>query len=706
MVSLTLTSDKVAIGNDAAWILTFHTEDQNNCLPRSIEEIHLDGDPVLEIGRDDYYAEIRASLPGGLEGGSYSFVIEGLIDQHYEKIAQGKKKSPTIVKLYLYWRDTNSSVAGYLTNLAGLTDVLDQSQAKNLPEALVAVLKIVSVTRKVGTRRYETTITARERIFEILNTKRLCNPGIAKDTTPEAIKELLETRAGLKSQDYKLYPTKQDRKREFKSGSTIRELLDNLGRSLEAETQKYGRGMFLIRADKEHVNSFLHIGERPIPLGKPQDLRLGNGLIEVESLATVAIDPNFDTCAHPNQKPPQRRQFKLTLKGRPDIKPGDTVRFDLPPEEVEKTTSGLLGALGDLAAAVTGPLLPSLGDSDFKHPATLYIASVEHALGRTSGFVTTVTGVEVKDDAWDKYTDSSQNAPSQTQETHASPEVEAARAVKQLSQGAVAAKSFAEIGEIRQMNPENKGANQPPSQTLTVWQGLEPGKGEPNQACSLPIQRPSPAPTSHVPYTTLFAWGKCGLVLPRYPGTRVLVTHRDGKSDDPIEIGALWESGHGPDSQPGDWWLSLPVGVLEAKRLAIAQTEKPQEHTGKVTQDLIDAEGDRIIEVGELTIRVGKDSLKDAGKRPERPDDKDSVTIEHTKGGSKIVMKPDGSVEITAKKIRFDTSQSTDGIELDAGNGSINLKAKTISVDTGSSGTVEMTANTVDVNVQTSMNVN
>lgn len=673
-LSLSPSSDKVAIGNDAAWLLTFHTED------------NLNGKPVLEIGRDDYYAEIRASLPGGLEGGSYSFMIEGLIDKHYEKIAQGKENplSPTIVKLYLYWRDTNSSVAGYLANAAGLTDVLDQSKAETIPEALVTVLKIEKVSRKAGTRRYETTITARERLFETLNTKRLCKPGIAKDTTKEAIKELLETRTGLKSQDYEFYSTKsEDKKREFRSGSTIRELLENLGRSLENEAGNYGRGMFLIRADKDHVNSFLHIGNRPIPLAgdkkPPLDLMLSNGLIEIESLASVMIDPTFDACANPVDKPPQRRQFKLTLKGRPDLKPGDMVRFDLPPEDVEKTTSGLLGALGDLATAVAGPLLPSLGDSEFKNPATLYVASVEHALGRTSGFVTTVTGVEVKkdDEAWDKHTDSSQNAPGSTQEAHASPEIEAARAVKQLSQGAVTAKSFAEIGEIRQMNLETKGSNQPPSQTLAVWQGLEPGKGEPNQACSLPIQRPSPAPTSQVPYTTLFAWGKCGLVLPRYPGTRVLVTHRDGQSDDPIEIGALWESGHGPDSKPGDWWLSLPVGVPESKRLAIAETEKPEEHTGKVSQDLIDAEGNRIIEVGELTIRVGKDSLKDAGERPERPDAKDSITIEHTEKGSKIVIDSNGNIEINA------------------GEGDITMTAKNVNIN----------ADDVKVTVRHSMDV-
>jgi hypothetical protein len=197
-----------------------------------------------------------------------------------------------------------------------------------------------------------------------------------------------------------------------------------------------------------------------------------------------------------------------------------------------------------------------------------------------------------------------------------------------------------------------------------------------------------------IPYATPFAWGKCGLVVPRYPGTRVVVLHRNGQANDPLDVGALWEAGHGPDSQAGDWWLILPVDIPESDRATIANNATPKEHTGKVSQDLIDAEGNRIIEVGELTIRVGKDSLKNAGERPKRPNENnptgtpDCVTIEHTKEGSKIVMKPDGSVEITAKKIKFDTSQSNGDIELDAGQGNITMKA-----------------NSVDVQVLDSMNV-
>src|SRR6185369_6944753 len=95
-------------------------------------------------------------------------------------------------------------------------------------------------------------------------------------------------------------------------------------------------------------------------------------------------DPN----SAPDTAAPKARQFKLTLKGRPDLKPGDMVEFDSPPEDVSKTSGGFGGAAADW---LKGPLLASLGDTAFKNGVQLYVNSVEHKLGRTSGFVTTVT---------------------------------------------------------------------------------------------------------------------------------------------------------------------------------------------------------------------------------------------------------------------------------------------------------------------------
>jgi hypothetical protein len=151
-------------------------------------------------------------------------------------------------------------------------------------------------------------------------------------------------------------------------------------------------------------------------------------------------------------------------------------------------------------------------------------------------------------------------------------------------------------------------------------------------------------------------------VLPRYPGTRVLLAHRGDQSDDPIDIGAVCESGHGPDSQPGDFWLTLPTEVPSDKRQSIADDATPQEPTGKVTNDLIDADGNRVIEVGTLTIRIGKDNLQSAGTRPKAAND--PVSIEHD-SGTKITIDQNGNVSIEAKG----------DLSLKAG-GKLNLEAK------------------------------
>jgi hypothetical protein len=108
------------------------------------------------------------------------------------------------------------------------------------------------------------------------------------------------------------------------------------------------------------------------------------------------------------------------------------------------------------------------------------------------------------------------------------------------------------------------------------------------------------------------------------------------------------------------------VGVATSKRASIPESETVGDHSGTVVHDLIDGDGHRVIEVGELTIRVGR--LQNRDHRPTRATPANSVTIEHT-GGAKIVLKQDGAIII----------QGT-SIELDAGSGTITMKAATVEV--------------------------
>jgi hypothetical protein len=404
--------DKALIGNDAGYLLSFFGE-----LPdgQIADKPPFEVKP-FEVGRDEYYGEIRATLPAGLEGGAYSFVIEGMTDEHYRKISQ---KQLPVIKLFLFWRDTNASFLGLMKNIASLTDTFGQVKAdqKEIKESLVAVLSIVSVSRKAGSRRYETTIEARERVYDRLDRIPLFSEFSAADPI-DAAKKLVEARK-IEVRTYPITPGETQAQEnegteapQFEEGASLLETLSQLGRLMEqyGHPNRYGRGMYLIR------NGALHIGERKFPVegeppggGKIKPLTLAGGLIEVESLAPLVTDPNFVTKSSFFLEPPTRAQFKLTLKGRPDIKPGDVVKFDPPELELEKTLGSRFGSIGDL---VGGPLLPDLGRVSDK-AVNLYVNSVEHKLGRTTGFVTTVTGVvfQGENDVWDTHSEAHVTKP-------------------------------------------------------------------------------------------------------------------------------------------------------------------------------------------------------------------------------------------------------------------------------------------------------
>ncbi|MFX1677562.1 hypothetical protein PWR63_35930 [Paraburkholderia sp. A2WS-5] len=697
----TLTSNQVMIGNAAGWALTFHKEDSDGAIQ-----------PALwTVCSADYEARLSATLPAGLEAGACSITVEGMTDADYAKIAQtGAASQPTVAQLYLYWIDANASPLGYLANLGGLTDTLGRFDPESMKSSLVSVLRIVKVSRAVGVRRYEATIECKERVYQNLSTVQIAEP-VKANKLSEAVTTIgKQTHVDIQLQGFGKdgsMPTASgnpggnasgnsatspgDEQISIDSGGTYAKALKDLATRMEQASGKYGRGLMVIRDGK------LYFGIRSFPLApndKSKPLTLGNGLLNTEPLAAVQANPDASSdstkpAAAADATPPAptltptRRQFRLTLKGRPDIKPGDMATFDSPPEELV-TQPGFLNSL--LGGAFAGSLLPGMStDPDsITNPINLYVTSVMHQLGRASGFVTTVTGVEIKDTSqpWDTASGAGTHAPGRATGTtgdRADGAASAASAIRQVVREGAETPRSVDIGEVRGFHPSGGGTTEPPGQTERVFRGLVGPDGRANQARRLDIQRDTPAPLEGVSYASPFAWGKCGLVLPRYPGMRVVLAHRNGRAEDPVEIGALWTSGHGPASQPGDYWLTLPAGVDPGSRSQVDDTKTPAEYAGKVTNDLIDADGNRIIEVGELTVRVGSDHLGNAGKRPDRPEQKNqgAVTIEHTSGQSSIVMAQDGSVTITAKNIT-----------IDAGDGTITMKA-----------------NSVDVQVKSNMNV-
>lgn len=660
------TGPATKIGRDAGWILAFHR----------ITRTGVAEDDPVEFSRDNYYAEITAALPGGLEGGNYTFVIEGLTDSDYRKIALAAENAPRVLDLYLYYRDLELPDAGILSNVLG-SDFINAGSAGNSKISKhaadkVARLWVQSVTRKAGSRKYETTITARELVFDLVQTKRACGSPIDARDAQAAVSELMRRawpypegsvpfefvaptpRTSLTAPT----ATSDDSTEDHLDGRlTILDGLQRIAGTLEHNANRHGRGMLLVR------NGTLHVGQRTIPLDPANPsakmLNVSQGLLEIEALGSQTYDPNWVACDHEGEAQPSRHLYRLTLRGRPDLKPGDLVVFDAPPEDASDTNGplgGVFGALGDLAASVVEGVGSLLGNDGMANPVQLYVSSVEHRLGRTSGFVTTITGVQVgaqnqptADEIWDAHTPTP--APPERSTTtgpRGTIEEEAADAVVRLIRREAGRLSSTDIAEIREFVPASSGAE--PPQTSTVFRGLVPIT-PPGQSRRADIKRPSDAVRAGVPYLTPFAWGPCGLVLPRYPGMRVAVTHRAFDSNDPIDIGALWQTGHVPtNADAGDWWLIMPAEFMNGNAPAENQSGAPTDYDGTVTHDLIDPSGNRIIEVGSFVIRVGTSTLGRAGQRP-AAGDADAITIEQTNGNARIQIKDDGSILIEGASI-------------------------------------------------------
>lgn len=651
-MSLLSQDESISIGNDAGWALEFRTVDGDGTIADT---------PAAFFRSDDYYAEIDATLQDGLTGGAYTITIEGLIDSDYQQISQAQAKRPVAAMLYLYWNDTITGPVSYLRSIAGLSS---GPSAADMKHALVAVLYVANVTRKLGSLSYDTEIRAVEWAYHMMRQPlqaplredfyhSVCldiyeRTQVFVNTFPESGR-LTVDKDGAPSNEKVAYP----------KGKSYGSVLTDIAAALQQNLNQHGHPMLLIRDGQ------IYLGPRTFPLvGQPKELHVGTGLLEASADGASDVDPTAPDLSGAAK----RTHFTLTLKGRPDIKPGDCVLFNPAPQDDPITTPGLGSAL---AGALAGPLMPGAGLSD--HPTTLTVTSVRHRLGKSAGFVSVVRGVTYDpDNPWDSYSDTGPSERADPPSPTADAGANAASAIKQHLDEWTANRTYVDIGQVRAFTSGTSGQFSP-SQTETVWEGLKEVDRNPNGSRRLPVDRNN-AVRMDIPYASPFAWGKCGLALPRYPGMRVVLGHRRALDQDAVDLGAIWESGDGPDAQPGDWWLSLPVGVDQSARSTAADSDSPVGWRGAVTQDLTDADGNRMIELGSLVVRVGRNQLRSAGIRPDPPAEADSITIEHAGGGASIVMKQDGSIVIKGTSIT-----------IDAGTGNVSIKANKVDVQVADS---------------------
>lgn len=642
------TQEKAArVGNLYGWALRF----LENGLP--------DEEAVLTISSNDYHASVEATLPNGLNGGRVKVVIDALEDKHY-----GIIRSCAAADLYLFWQDANPDIPGFLANTFGLGSLAGGPPASDLEPAFVLRFAY-EAKRLVGKKCYETVLEGGDNAFHRLvraRAPRACFTSIG------ALLDAIGTEAGVSiipepNAATLLGQTLQPEDEQTGAANPRESCADAL-RTIASRIAAGSRASPRIPALRTSAPSVVllrdgkvHIGRRmlPFPVGSvPKVVDAENGLIE------AARHSDAGPTGHAENR---TEGWTLTCRGRPDIRTGDILQFKKPPEDV-------ISATPDAATALFGNLAgPILGAAPEPPDGSIIVTEVAHSMSRTGGFSSRVTGIEIPlslpMDPWTLFHTASgleEGTERRIGTGSGDPATAIARQVRDLARAAVGRIRLTEVAEVRSVTSEDGSPQEPPAQTVTVWEGTD-GRGNQHASRRLPIRREDPYERRGVGTVTPFAWGKCGLAVPRYPGMRVMLGYVNGQSSDPVDLGAIWGPDARMNSKPGDWWLKLPTGQ------STTTPDDTAEHlpSGDVVNDLTDAAGVRIIEVGKLTVRVG--AARGMDERPEHTAD-EAISIEHSDGKASIRMDQDGKIIITGKDISIDAGTQ----------GTVSIKAKSVNV--------------------------
>ncbi len=207
-----------------------------------------------------------------------------------------------------------------------------------------------------------------------------------------------------------------------------------------------------------------------------------------------------------------------------------------------------------------------------------------------------------------------------------------------------------EVGNVKQYN---SGEGDAASHRGTLYFGQRFAKTETQPSVRAEVEADDNQVLRNKPIVSSFAWHKCGLVVPVYPGMKALLSHNLNLPDDALVTGFLWSEKptlEPPKNKEGDWWLCLPIDF---------DSSNPPTDATKAANDLIANNGKRVIEVKGLKITVGKDSLPNVGERPAEGEN-DEFLIEH-KSGTTFKIAADGSLSIEASKVSIKGDVTIEG---------------------------------------------
>jgi hypothetical protein len=143
------------------------------------------------------------------------------------------------------------------------------------------------------------------------------------------------------------------------------------------------------------------------------------------------------------------------------------------------------------------------------------------------------------------------------------------------------------------------------------------------------------------PMVAPFAWNRCGLVVPVYPGMRTVAAHNRYLREDALLEGFIWtEQMQPPPNNVGDWWLCLPVNP---------PSDRAPDTGDPAANDLTAADGRRVIELKGLRIVAGQGGQ--LGTRP-TPGADGTVEIEHSSGAKVTVKDNEITLQVGSRSLK------------------------------------------------------
>ncbi|MCX5052100.1 MULTISPECIES: hypothetical protein [unclassified Streptomyces] len=631
---MTFSTDTAAgqvVGFQAGWALVFRKDNGKGFPDESA--------PALRLSHADYPAELAIEADNNLRGATFDITVDGMRDRDYHAIAHGEYMH---VEIRLGWWDRG---LGFVqAALAAVGAVLPGAPGGE-KDGLETVLhgRVLRVERAHGEFTYRARFSGIDSAFHRMRCRKPQHPINPKQRTVIGYATELcvtDTAVGIpvdsEGQDIPV-----ERKLEAGAADSVVKILGQVAQLTHGGPERFKVPMFL-RLGRLHVGR----AKGKVKDGHRWELTPQTGLVESRPL--IEPDPDAKVLGSPFATPKVRR-FILTLLGRPDIAVGDVVRADLPnPSPAGLTDTLATSAIGPLGDVFTGP--------DDRNPLDYTVVGFVHKLGPATGFVTRLT----------VQCGPADDRPALGTRSGSSDEASRlAAALAEERRQAAAERRTHEVGMVRRQDVAAtfRDGHDVPAQSLAVDEGLAdtPSPNVPARAA------PSTTPTQLVdkPYLTPYAYGGTGLVVPHYPGMRVMSLHYREELQNAVVAGALWEDGAAPRSHLGDWWLSLPTnlaGTDDSGESAPDPASAPRP-TGPASHDLINGLGNRVIQVGGLRITVGRGLMKPVGQRPDDAADGELI-IEHAVANARISMDGHGNIEIStdanltlaAEKITFRTN--------------------------------------------------